>query len=129
MIRTIALALAIACAGCAGGNVATHRALNTATDVIDPSWEMAIVTCESVAMVAIERGTDAAEVRARLARINGRCDALFATFSTLRELQLAGRVAADAGDRREALAIAARIIALHQEVRDLVAAIRQEIHR
>lgn len=127
-VLAMALALALACVGC-GGNVATHRALNAATDVVDPSWSLAIVTCESAATVAIERGTDAAEVRERLARINGRCDALFAAFGTLRELQLAGRVAADAGDRREALTIAARLLALHQEVRDLVAAIRQEIHR
>lgn len=129
ILQAITLALSVAIAGCASGNVATHRALNTATDVIDPSWEMAIVTCESVAMVVIERGTEAAAVRERLAQVTGRCDALFAAFETIRELQLTGRAAADAGERRNGLAIAARLIALHREVRDLVAAIRQEIHR
>lgn len=128
-MKRLLLLLTLACAGCASGNVAAHRALNTATDVVDPSWELAIAVCESVSMLAVERGTDAADVRARLTRINGRCDAAFAQFQALRQLQVTGRAAADAGDRSGALRVAAEIVALHRDIRELIAAIRQEVRR
>ena len=88
-------------AGC-GSSVqeqhAAHITLNTLTEVSDPTYQLAVDSCDAArdAIVARE-GTTYASDRAAMNTINDACDAIVLGFETLRGTQLTARAAIDSG--------------------------------
>ncbi len=90
-----------------------NDALNVITDVADPSYGMAVTTCDARARQIIDRqGTTQEEDEAAFSQLQSRCNATFEAFQTIRELQQAARAAVQAATEgnSDALADAQRIL-------------------
>ncbi len=99
--------------GCGASAAQQHRDLNTLTAVADPTYALAVETCDTArdAIVARQGSTHAEDVAA-MAEINRVCDAIVLGFETLRGTQLTARAAIDAGAEgaiREAILEALRL--------------------
>lgn len=104
------------CAGCgatarADAARSLHEGLNLVTDAVDPSYELAVESCDARAAVIVAReGTTAAQDAEAMAQVRERCEIVFARFEEIRTAQAAARGAASAfesGDLDFAAALAA----------------------
>ncbi len=71
-----------------------NDALNVVTDVADPSYGMAVTTCDARAQQIVDReGSTREQDEADFEQLQARCNATFEAFQTIRELQQAARAA------------------------------------
>lgn len=90
-----------------------NDALNVITDVADPSYGMAVTTCDArAAQIVAREGTTQEEDEASFSQLQARCNATFEAFQTIRDLQQAARaaVASATEGNSDALADAQRIL-------------------
>jgi len=90
-----------------------NDALNVITDVADPSYGMAVTTCDARAQQIIDRAdTTQEQDESDFERLQNRCNATFEAFQTIRELQQAARAAVESATEgnSDALADAQRIL-------------------
>lgn len=120
--------LALLLVGCGGAATRQgHEALNLVTDVADPTYELAMRTCDELrdAIVARE-GTTYEQDRAAMDSIHDVCDPIVTGFEALRGTQLTARAALDEGLTaaaeaaiREALALWPRLQAMVRSLQEL----------
>ena len=114
-------------AGCgASEKHAAHVVLNGITDIADPTYQLAVDTCDAVRDVIIAReGTTYAEDRAAMDRVHGICDPMIVGFESLRSTQITARAAIDGGLSGVAAAGIREALALWNTLRALVPQIQQ----
>lgn len=103
-----AIALAIMLSGCgASERQSAHSALNLVTDVADPSYELAVRTCDEAEWVIVRReGSSQAEDLSAMATVREICDGVFAGFEGLRIAQREARELVDAEERGDVIGAA-----------------------
>ena len=92
------LALALM-TGCGASQVRTgHEVLNGITDAGDPTYALAVETCDAAHDAIIARaGTTYEEDRSAMDQIHEVCDGIVAGFESLRGAQITARAALDSG--------------------------------
>lgn len=95
-------AFALACvllAGCGASQTRTgHEVLNGITDVGDPTYALALETCDAARDAIIEReGTTYEEDRRAMDQIHEVCDGIVLGFESLRGVQVTAREALNTG--------------------------------
>lgn len=101
---------------------AAHITLNGITAVADPTYQIAVDSCDAARDAIVARtGTTSAADRAAMDSIHEVCDGLVLGFESLRGLQLTARVAIDSGSV-EAAAVAAiqQALTLWAQLQDLI---------
>lgn len=85
--------------GCGASERRTgHQVLNGITAVADPTYQMAVDSCDAARDVIVEReGTTYEQDLAAMNRINEVCDAIVLGFESLRDGQQTAREALDSG--------------------------------
>jgi len=94
------LVLAIFITGCGGVTAqrVAHEALNTMTDVADPTYQMVLDTCDTFRNAIVERqGTTYEQDSAAMNQVDAICDPMVVGFETLRDSQLTARAFIDSG--------------------------------
>lgn len=90
------LALALGVVGC-GGMFASraqgmHDVLNTATDIVDPAYDLAVTSCRvGIDLIETRTGTTLNEDQTALAELRTSCERIFAKFEDIRQAQLKAR--------------------------------------
>jgi hypothetical protein len=106
LVVLAALAALASASGCGATQRDHHARLNVLTDIADPTYAVAVETCDVLRDVIVERqGTTAAEDRIAMDKINSVCDRMVDGFESLRGSQLTARAAID-GDPGSAIAAA-----------------------
>lgn len=113
--------------GCGAAEQRTaHTALNAITDIADPTYQLAVDSCDAARDVIIERGgTTYAEDRAAMDQIHAVCDPMIIGFESLRSVQITARAAIDSGLPGAAAAAIQEALALWNTLRALVPQIEQ----
>lgn len=121
MTRSI-LVFALLFAGCGPSTVQQqHDVLNRITDVADPTYEIAVESCDAARDVIVERpGTTYQEDRAAFDAIHGVCDGIVEGFETLRGTQLTARAAIDRGAEGAILEALTHALQLWTELQALI---------
>jgi hypothetical protein len=118
------LLLAGTCAGCGATAGQHHARLNALTSVADPTYAIAIETCDALRDIVVARpGTTYAEDRIAMDEIHGVCDEVVLGFEALRGSQLTARAAIDGGAEGAVLEAISAALALWPTVQQLIARI------
>lgn len=120
VILALALASSLPMQACGSAQSTQHERLNLMTDIADPTYAMAVDTCDALRDGIITReGTTYQQDRAAMDEVQEVCDPLVAGFETLRGTQLTARATIDGGlgsaateSITQALALWARLQAL-----------------
>lgn len=102
------VALSILFIGCgqfaAGQAHGLNVVLNELSDVVNPSYDLAIQVCEAKEQVIeLRQGTTLEEDQAALREVRTRCDAIFNAFNKVREAQLDARTLAQRAEENPKL--------------------------
>jgi hypothetical protein len=115
------LVLAGQCAGCGATPRDHHARLNAMTSVADPTYAIAVETCDALRDIVIARtGTTYAEDRAAMDEIHAVCDLVIQGFETLRSSQLSARAAIDSGLPGAVEAVVAEALAQWPHLMEMV---------
>jgi hypothetical protein len=119
-----ALFAASTCAGCGASPAQHHARLNALTTVADPTYAIAVETCDALRDAIVARtGTTYAEDRDAMDEVNEVCDAVVLGFESLRGAQLTARAAIDSGAEGAVLEAIGAALALWPQVQQLIARI------
>ena len=77
-------------------NTGVQEGMNITTDIVDPVYELAVISCDAAEGIAIERHDEADAAEAEVLRIREECDKIFESIETVRTLQSALRATGDA---------------------------------
>ncbi len=99
-MRRALLLLALLAVGCGASQVRTgHEVLNGITDVGDPTYALAVDTCDAARDAIVARaGTSREEDFSAMGEINDVCDGIVIGFESLRSSQISARFALDSGE-------------------------------
>jgi hypothetical protein len=118
------IALAGTCAGCGATPREHHTRLNAFTAVADPTYALAVETCDALRDIVVARtGTTYAEDRAAMDEVHAVCDPMVAGFEALRGSQLTARAAIDGGAEGAVLEAITAALAAWPTVQQLIARI------
>jgi hypothetical protein len=118
------IALAGQCAGCGATAGQHHARLNALTTVADPTYAIAVETCDALRDgIVLRSGTTYAEDRAAMDEIHAVCDPMVAGFEALRGSQLTARAAIDGGAEGAVLEAISAALALWPTVQQMIARI------
>jgi hypothetical protein len=118
------MVLAGTCAGCGASAGQHHARLNAFTSVADPTYALAVETCDALRDAIVARpGTTYAEDRAAMDEIHAVCDPMVAGFEALRGSQLTARAAIDGGAEGAVLQAITAALAAWPDVQRLIARI------
>ena len=124
LVLAAGIALAGTCAGCGASAAQHHARLNALTTVADPTYAIAVETCDVLRDVIVARtGTTYAEDRAAMDEVHAVCDSVVAGFEALRGSQLTARAAIDSGAEGAVLEAISAALALWPTVQQLIARI------
>jgi len=109
------------CGGTATEQRSYHEVLNGITTIADPTYEMALESCDAARDFIVGRqGTSEAEDNAAMSDIHGVCDRIVAGFELLRHGQLSARQFIDSGAIGAALEAVTRALAAWHELQALI---------
>lgn len=94
----LVLIFAFACSAVQRARVNTgiQEGMNVTTDVVDPVYDLAVVSCDAAEGIAIDRHDEADAAEAEVLRIREECDKIFETLEAVRAAQATLRSTADA---------------------------------
>lgn len=121
-----ALAIGGLASGCGdlGGAASQHRALNVLADTANPTYDLAIESCDEAELFVIARpGTTFEQDEAEMTAIRAACDRVFGGFDALRVAHRLARAAVDGGGD----ALIAQALAELQAAWDALRALLPEI--
>lgn len=121
-LALLAAFLALPMLGCGAAEQRTaHTVLNGITDVADPTYALAVDSCDAARDVIIARtGTTYAEDRSAMDSIHEICDPMVAGFEGLRAAQITARAAIDGGLTGTTLEAIRQALGLWDTLRALV---------
>jgi hypothetical protein len=124
LVVALGITLAGFCGGCGATAGQNHARLNALTTVADPTYAIAVETCDVLRDVIVARqGTTYAEDRAAMDEVHAVCDPMIAAMEALRGSQLTARAAIDSGAEGAVLAAITAALALWPQVQALIARI------
>jgi len=89
LITAIWLVFLIGCSAMqrAHVNASIQRGMDVTTDIVDPGYELAVISCDVAEGIAIQSGENAEETRSEIQSIRIECDRIFASFESVRVAQ------------------------------------------
>jgi hypothetical protein len=124
LVVALGITLAGFCGGCGATAGQNHARLNALTTVADPTYAIAVETCDALRDAIVARtGTTYAEDRDAMDEVNEVCDAVVLGFESLRGAQLTARAAIDSGAEGAVLEAISAALALWPQVQALIARI------
>lgn len=126
-VLCIAFLVGLTVCGCGATQAQQHRDLNTLTDVADPTYALAVETCDAARDLIVAReGSTRERDFADLDRVNEVCDAIVFGFESLRGSQLTARAAIDSGLEAATATVLSEGIAAWQRLQALIPQLRGE---
>jgi hypothetical protein len=124
LVVALGITLASTCAGCGASRGQNHARLNALTTVADPTYAIAVETCDALRDAIVARpGTTWAEDRAAMDQVHEVCDPMIEGFEALRGSQLTARAAIDGETDASVVSALATALALWPTAQAMIARI------